>query len=706
LVQRLLDSNQPLVVVAAPAGYGKTTLLRQWEMADERPFAWTRLRPDDCDPDVLAEHVTRALLVAGALTKRRSKPSVTLARPRGASQMELATAMAISGPVVIVLDDAQDLRGRPAQVMLEGLLDSLTPGSRLVIAGRVKPKLRLARLRADDKLLEVGAEHLALQPPEAARLIEAAGLHLTAKGAVTLAERTEGWAAGLTLAAKALRGRPDAEVAARRFGGDDRAVSGYLAETVDGLGKGAIDFLLETSVLERFCAGLCDAVRQRHDSARIIEALEKANAFIVPLDQTGNWYRYHRLFAGFLRAERRRRLGDDDTLLHARASHWWEQHGNRDGAVRHAFASGDLDRFETLVWSALPFVLNNDQRGDLSSWLGLPSTDQVISRPATALASSWLKIALDGGPVGPLIANLNDRPGTTLPDGTPVRVVVALLRCTDTRDGLTSALTAAAGAYEALANHNPWKAFACLSMGRALRLLGQADQARAFLAEGHDRSAMTMPALAAACLVQLAWAAMERSDWEQAECSADCARTALASTGTVPHPVDQFTVDATSAFLLARAGDTIAGRHRAQAALNEVPNGDGPGAAAIEAQLVLSRALVLLSDHHAARKLLGDAAARVARLPEAGTLAKTAAEAEGVVAVAFAASPLPDPLSPAEMRVLRYLPTYMTFEEISRKLIVSRTTVKTQAIAVYRKLGVKSRAEAVRKAEQQGLLSA
>ncbi len=271
--------------------------------------------------------------------------------------------------------------------------------------------------------------------------------------------------------------------------------------------------------------------------------------------------------------------------------------------------------------------------------------------------------------------------------------------------GPTRALTDAAAAYDALGNPSPWKAFACFCVGRALRLLGRARQARASLEEGYDRSALTMPALAASCLVQLAWAAMDERDWRQAESSTTRARTALAASVS-PRPVDRFAIDATSAFLLARSGDGAASRNYAHAALSEVPPGELPTVTTVEAQVILARALVLLSDHASARQLLCAARARVTQLPDAGILAEKAAEAEDVVAAAFAASPIPDPLSPAEIRVLRYLPTYMTFEEISRELIVSRTTVKTQAIAVYRKLGVKSRAEAVRKAQLQGLLSA
>jgi LuxR family transcriptional regulator, maltose regulon positive regulatory protein len=706
LVDQLTGSNEPLVVFSAPAGYGKTTLIRQWAAVDDKPFAWVPLAAEDNDPDVLAEHMTRALLIAGVLSERRVKPSVTLAKRRGGNpQIELAAALSISAPVVIVLDDAQELVSQPAFAMVGRLVDRLTAGSRLVVAGRAKPSMRLAHFRAANKLHQMGAGHLAFEPRESARLVEATGLRLTAKGIAALVEQAEGWPTGLALAAEALRRRPDPESAARGFNGDDRAVAEYLTEVLDGVGPKVVDFLLDTSVLERFCPGLCDAVRQSKNSSRIIDFLAKANLFVVPLDNTGDWYRYHHLFAGFLRSERRRRRVDNDDVVHARASHWWEQHDGRDSAVRHAFASGDLDRFETLVWSATPVYLNNDHLGDLAAWLALPSTEQVMSTPAIALASACLTAVLGSGPAGPLVASLPDRADDVLPDGTSVRTALALIRSMELKCGPTHALTDAVTAYGAIGNPSPWKAFACFCVGRALRLLGRARQAKASLEEGYDRSALTMPALAASCLMQLAWAAVDEKDWRQAELSTSRARAALAASAS-SRLVDRFAIDATSAFLLARSGDGAASRNYAHAALSEVPTGEAPSVTTVEAQVILARALVLLSDHASARQLLCEARARVAQLPDAGTLAEKASEAEDVVAAAFAASPIPDPLSPAEIRVLRYLPTYMTFEEISRELIVSRTTVKTQAIAVYRKLGVKSRAEAVRKAQLQGLLSA
>jgi LuxR family transcriptional regulator, maltose regulon positive regulatory protein len=707
LLERLLASEVPLVVVCAPAGYGKTALLNEWEANDARPFAWVRASGDDNDPDVLAEHAARALLVAGVLGERRAKPSVTLAgRAAGTAQTDLAATLATADPVVMVFDDAQELVNPRALSLLARLLRQLPNGSNLVLAGRAKPVIGLARLRAESLVLEIGADDLALGPEEAAQLVRVAGPRLSPQAAAVLIERAEGWPVGLALAARSLRSRPDPESDALRFDGDDQDVAEYLEEVVDGTRQELVDFLVETSILERFCAPLCDAVRQRDDSSRVIKALEKANMFIVPLDRTGDWYRYHHLFSAYLQAERRRRLGDNDAALHARASHWWEQRGQLDGAVRHAYASGDFDRFEALVWFATPVYLNNDHIGDLEAWLGLPTPGQVTARPSLALATAWLALALNAGETGPLTAHLADKPDVVLADGMALGTALALFKGATSERRLTDAWANASRAYDAIGTQDPWKAFACLFIGTALRLLGRARQAKATLQEGHDRSAITMPALAASCLVQLAWSAIDEGDPVQAQSNACRARAAFELTGAV-HPVTRFAIDATSAFLLARSGDAAGGHRYAQLALKEVPAAEGaPGVTSIEARVLLARALVLLSDHAAARRLLGEIRSLALRIREPGSLTGKIVEAQAAVDAAFAACPVPDPLTPAEMRVLSYLPTYMTFEEIGRDLIVSRTTVKTQAIAVYRKLGVKSRAEAVRKARQQGLLLA
>ncbi len=220
---------------------------------------------------------------------------------------------------------------------------------------------------------------------------------------------------------------------------------------------------------------------------------------------------------------------------------------------------------------------------------------------------------------GTLTANLVHTASSSLPDGTPVRAGLALLRATTAERGLSRAIADAASAYDAIENHSPWKAFACLFAGTALRLQGHRDHAEEALHESYDRAALTMPALAAACLVQLAWVAMDEGEWEQARSYAARAQAFVESSGP-GHEVTTFAAKVTGLFLSARQGDVKSGHRHVKDAIRQVPLGPSPGLAAIEARIVASQALVLLSDHAAAHRLLAEARLQTSRLREPGSL--------------------------------------------------------------------------------------
>jgi LuxR family transcriptional regulator, maltose regulon positive regulatory protein len=722
LVQRLLASDEPLVVISAPPGYGKTTLLHQWESADERTFAWLELGKPDEDPPAFREDLRLALATAGLVGKapialhRREAQSGRGQSGRGQWKWDVSTSgftplPAVRAPVVVVLDDAERRVGPQVLETLQQLLDELPAGSKVALASRVTPHIPLGRLQAEGSVLPIGLTDLALDLEQGARLIESAGLRLSPGRTAALVELAEGWPAGLSLAARSLVSRRDPNEDARYFNGDDQVVAQYLKEVIEGLDRSIVDFLVDTSVLERFSPALCDAVRRRSGSARVIEELERTNMFLVPLDHTGDWYRYHRLFAAYLRARCRRVRGDHAAALHARASLWWERHGDEDAAVRHAYTAGDLPRFTALVWPAVASHLSDRHRPQLASWLELPTPAQLISSAPLAVAAAWLSAGRDTQMSGALTANVGSDPSAVLPDGTFTRTALALLAATTSNASPAYLIAESTNCYEALGGQSPWKAYACLLAGTALRLDGRPQQAQEVLQEGYLRSAVPMPAVAACCLLQMAWQAMDEEDLEGANSLAHRARQALDLAGPAHH-APRFALDATRALLCARSGVFTDGHRFARAAVKgalsqELPSLAGfAGLMALEARVVLSWALVLMSDHATARCLLIEARQHVSRFSQPGLLLEKIAEAECRVSAAFAASPVPDPLTPAEMRVLRYLPTYMTFEEIGHELVISKTTVKTQAIAVYRKLGVSSRAGAVRKAREQGLLSA
>ena len=280
LVRRLTDVHDiALALLVAPAGYGKTTTLLEWAQHDERPFAWVALHRADDEPEHLRASVARA---TDPLTGRGRE-------------------------FVLVLDDVQVLRSRGAIDVLTALVEDPPAGAQLVLASRCQPPLPLGRLRAHREVLELTARDFVMTRGEAAALLELAGADLAAADVDTLVRRTEGWPAGLYLAAVSLRDQPDTAAAIARFGGDDRAVSDYVADCLlSELTTKEVTFLQRTSVLDRLSGPLCDAVLLESGSAERLRDLARANALVVPLDRTDEWYRYHGLLAQMLRAQLRR----------------------------------------------------------------------------------------------------------------------------------------------------------------------------------------------------------------------------------------------------------------------------------------------------------------------------------------------------------------------------------------------------------------
>ena len=302
--------GQELTLVCAPAGFGKTSLLGDWARHARRPVAWLSLDAGDDDPVRFWRYVVAALDRAGIDVGERVAP--LLRGPQPASLETVVTALinelvARSEEVTLLLDDYQLIQAPPIHASLTLLLDRAPPMLRLVLASRADPPLPLARLRARGQLAELREHDLRFTMEETAALLrETSGLQLPASSLAAVASRTEGWVAGLQLAVLSLDGHPDPAGFVATFSGSDRYVLDYLAEEVlDRQPAPLRDVLLETSVLERLSGPLCDAVRARADSQRLLEQAERANLFLVPLDGQRRWWRYHHLFADLLRARLR-----------------------------------------------------------------------------------------------------------------------------------------------------------------------------------------------------------------------------------------------------------------------------------------------------------------------------------------------------------------------------------------------------------------
>jgi len=383
------------VLVCAPAGFGKTALLADWARGGGRPVAWLGLDGGDSDPARFWRYAVAAL--------DRARPGLagrvgSLLGPQPASFDGLVTAVInelaaqpADGEVLLVLDDYHLVDSGPVHESVAFLLENLPPGLRVVVSSRADPPLPLARLRARGQLAELRAAELRFTPEEAAALLgEAAGSGLTGTAVAALTARTEGWAAGLQLAALSLRGHADPAGFVVAFSGSHRFVLDYLTdEVLDGQPGQVRAFLLETSVLQRLSGELCDAVTGRADGQSMLQDLERAGLFLVPLDQVRGWWRYHHLFADLLRARLQAEQPGRVQALHRAAAAWCDEHDLADDAVWHALAAGDSDWAARLVERHVEMLLGRGEGATLRRWLSALPAESVRDRPRLYLAQAY-----------------------------------------------------------------------------------------------------------------------------------------------------------------------------------------------------------------------------------------------------------------------------------------------------------------------------
>lgn len=395
LLARLDDGAQrALTVLSAPAGSGKSTLVSAWAAARMRPIAWLSLDPDDRDVRRLLLHLVAAL--------RTVEPDVgegVLAMlaagqlpPTERILAELLNEVhALESAIVLVLDDYHAVDDASLDQIVAYLLERRPPNLHLIVTTRQDPDLPLAALRARGELIEVRATDLRFTLDEtAAFLTRAMGLELPADAIATLEARTEGWIAGLQLAALSLQGRDDVDGFLRAFAGDHRFIVDYLVDEVLRRQRDDVrDFLLRTSVLDRLSGALCDALTGRQGSDAMLGRLERGNLFLIPLDDRRRWYRYHPLFADVLRAHLQQQHPDALPELHARASRWHEAHGLLDEAVRHALAAGDDGHAADVIENAWRAMDSTFRSAAWQAWVEALPDDLVRARPGLAVGHAW-----------------------------------------------------------------------------------------------------------------------------------------------------------------------------------------------------------------------------------------------------------------------------------------------------------------------------
>jgi LuxR family maltose regulon positive regulatory protein len=388
-----------VVLVCTPAGFGKTTLLADWAATARWPVAWLSLDPDDDDPIRFWRYVVVALDRAVGGIGARVLP--LLGPPGVVSGQGVVTAIVndlqhAPEELALILDDYHALESRSLHEDVAFLLGHLPPQLHVVIASRSDPPLPLARLRAGGRLVELRASDLRFTAQESSALLrEVWGLDLSPQAVAALEGRTEGWAVGLHLAALSLRERPDADAFLRAFTGTHRYVLDYLSqEVLERQPERVRSFLLQTAVLERLSGPLCDAVTGTSGAQDMLEALERANLFLVPLDEERRWWRFHHLFADLLRASLQRSSPERVAELHRRAADWCEQHSLIDEAVRHRLGSGDTPAAARLVEEQLDETLQRGEDVTVQRWLSALPEEAIKAVPALCLAQGLMEFHL------------------------------------------------------------------------------------------------------------------------------------------------------------------------------------------------------------------------------------------------------------------------------------------------------------------------
>src|SRR4029453_1494473 len=468
LIERMLAASAGTVVcVVAPPGYGKTTLLAQWAQRKGDRVAWVTVDPHDNDPAVLLTYLAVALDRVAPIDPETFQilaspasyvPPTVVAR--------LAAAMsATNEPVDLVLDHVELLHNRQCLDALGQLAVQLSGGSQLALASRTRPRLPLGRLRGQGRLMEVAAADLAMDQMEARALLAGAGVGLAEDHAAELHRRTEGWPAGLYLAALAGQGTdtalntPDAGVT---FAGDDRFIVDYLnSELLSRLPAGQVSFLTRTAVLDRLCGPLCDAVMDTRGSANVLESLAGSNLLLLPLDRRPEWYPYHQLFRDLLRAELERREPELVPELHRRAAAWCEANRLEETAIDHAEAAGDADQVARLVMRVMQPVWASGRVDTVLRWMEWFEREQVMERyPAVAVHGALIFALLGRAAKAEQWAAAAERasPEGRLPDGSTMASYLAYLQAILCRDGVAEMRRDARIAREGLSVLSPYRA--------------------------------------------------------------------------------------------------------------------------------------------------------------------------------------------------------------------------------------------------------
>jgi LuxR family transcriptional regulator, maltose regulon positive regulatory protein len=716
--ERLVDAmTSPratkLTLVSAPAGSGKTTLLAEWQAApaEERPFSWLSLDPSDNDTVRFLDGAIAALRTAAPGVGEAALGALT--GPAGLADVVLPSLindlMTLREPVVLVFDDYHLISNKRIHALIDLLLEHLPVTLQLAIATRGEPPLALGRLRARRQMLELGADDLRFTEVEATSLLNGIlGLGLAENDIAQLQARTEGWAAGLQLAALSLSGREDAHDFISSFAGDDRPIVDYLGfEVLDGQPFEVRRFLLRTSVLDRLAGPLCDAVLDDACSDARLAELERANLFLVPLDTKREWYRYHHLFGGLLRHELARTEPDLIPELHRRASAWFRDNGMLGEAIRHSIASGDVPDASELIARHWYSFLQRGRIETVAGWLEALGDENVAGDAGLCLTKAWIAVNTGHLPDVARWTEAAEQARDRGNGGGSLAVESGVAALQEIHRYMNGDVDAAveAGRRSVERGQTPWRPIGCPVLGIALFWSGHPREAIDELessvetAESAGNHLSVIHATSALAAVRL-----EDGDYESA---GELATRAL-------DRADQANLEEHWATAMSRVvkGQVLERGGRLSEAREAVDRGvelSRGGVAAVEtAYALLSQAEMrqLQGDREAATKVLREARRVVESCTRPGILEQMLARSERRLRRGPRRSRdgHPDELTDREISVLRLLPGELTQREIAGALYLSINTVKSHLKSIYRKLRVETRDDAVSRARDLGIL--
>lgn len=702
-----------VTLVAAPAGYGKSTTVRAWCASRQAPLAWVTLDAGDNDPERLWSYAATAVdrvregLGRGALQRLRGAGGGI-----ESAVDELMNGLTAFGKdLVIVLDDLQTVTDEECLASIDYALEHLPATARLIMVSRADPALRLARLRGQGALAELRAGDLAFTAKEAYELVvEHGGVDLTAEEVELLHERTEGWPAALVLASIWLRRVDDPRQAVRDFGGSHRFVADYLShEVLASLDDDVRSFLLQASVLGRFTPALCDSVLGRSDSASVLAGLERSNLFVTRLEH-GGWFRIHSLFAEFGRSQLASLDVGATPAIHHRAAAWLRSHGRPVEAAEHAAAAGDHDLVgQLLVEHHLSLIRSGGAR-TLLRWVQTLPDDKLVEYPELVVGAATAAAMIGQSTLEQRrLLRLADRAQTERPDrfGPYAHAVDAMVRAASVDGDVGHAVAEGRRAVElAQAEADEVYVAAFGGLARALYFAGELDEAwaAALRAVEHPAAERRPPGHAFARST-LALVAVDRERLGAARTHAEKAKSIVGRAGTTRSWIGANASAALGAVLAAEGNLAQAERELVYAEhsfRDEV------------ATVHHAWLLVLLARVRCRRGRLGESEAtlhsardEIADLVDCGWVPSLAAEVEVELEQAnsrAAGGDVLEPPSEAELAVLRLLATDLSARQIGGKLFLSPNTIRSHTRTIYRKLGVRSRAEAVARATALGLL--